>query len=120
MKRFILILTLLFSAVAINAQNADQQQTPEQRAHIEAMHLQKLVSTNDDQTKKAEAIFLAKIKEINAILNDGSKTAPEQEKAIADVRAEKDNELAQVLTADQFAVYRHKMEEIAARKNSGQ
>jgi hypothetical protein len=117
MKRFILILSLLFSAVAINAQQQQTEQTPEQRAHIQAMRLQKLVSTNDEQTQKAEVIFLAKINAINAIMTDASKTPDQQKAAVDQVKAEKDKELSQILTAEQYTTYRAKMDEIAARKN---
>ncbi len=121
MKRFIFLFALIFSGVMVNAQATQTTeqapaQTPEQHAHAQAMHLQKLVSTNDDQTQKAEAIFLERDKAIQAILNDGTKTAQEQQDAIAKVKADKDVELSQVLTADQYAVYRHKMEQLAARK----
>src|ERR1700749_3931857 len=114
MKRIIILLSILFSAVAVNAQTTE---TPEQRAHIQAMHLQKLVSTTDEQTQKAEAIFLAKIQAIDAILKDPSKSKEQQQADIAQVRAEKDKELQTVLTPDQFTIYKNKMDEIAARRN---
>jgi hypothetical protein len=114
MKRIIILLSILFSAVAVHAQTTE---TAEQRAHNQALHLQKLVSTNEDQTQKAEAIFLAKILAIDAILKDSSKSKEQQQADIAQVRAEKDKELQAVLTADQYTTYKNKMDEIAARKN---
>ena len=122
MKRIIILLSILFSAVAANAQSATTTQTQEpsaeQRAHTQAMRLQKLVSTSDEQTQKAEAIFLSKIQAIQAITADNSKTDAQKKADIEQVKADKDKELAAVLTADQYTVYRNKMDQIAARKNN--
>jgi hypothetical protein len=115
MKRLILLLSILFSAVAVKAQSTDQ--TPEQRAHIQAEHLQKLCATTDEQTQKAEVIFLAKIKEINAILTDNTKSSDQKKIDVDKVKAEKDAQLKLILTPDQYTIYRNKMDEVAARRN---
>ena len=118
MKRIILLLSILFTGVAINAQSSEP--TAEQRAHIQAMRLKKLCTTNDDQTQKAEAIFLSKILAIKAITEDSSKTNDVKKAEIEKVKAAKDIELSQILTSDQFATYRNKMDQMAGRKDGQQ
>ncbi len=115
MKRLILILGVLFTFVAANAQQAATRPAQE-RAHAQALRLKKLVSLSDDQMVKVEAIFLARAEAIDAINADAAKS-PEQKKAdIQNVRDAKETELKAVLTADQYTQYQQQKASRKARK----
>lgn len=115
MKRLILILGVLFTFVAANAQQAATRPAQE-RAHAQALRLKKLVSLSDEQMVKVEAIFLARAEAVDAINADAAKS-PEQKKAdIQKVREEKETELKAVLTADQYTQYQQQKASRKARK----
>ncbi len=115
MKRLILILGVLFTFVAANAQQPATRPAQE-RAHAQAMRIKKLVSLSDEQTVKVEAIFLARAEAVDAINADASKS-PEQKKAdIQKVRDEKEAEIKAVLTADQYTQYQQQKANRQARK----
>lgn len=122
MKHIIILLGLIFSFSVANAQAGDQQTADQQRAHTQALRLKKNLNLSDDQTTKVEAVFLARIQEIAAITNDASKPAPQQQAEIDAVKKAKDNELATILTPDQFAQYKHLQEakKERAQATSGQ
>jgi Spy/CpxP family protein refolding chaperone len=115
MKRIIFILTILISAVTANAQQSTAT-TPEQRAHTQALRVQKLVSASDEQTQKLEVIFLARANAINAITSDASKTDEQKKTEIAQVKADKDKEIAGVLTPDQYITYQNQLKAVQARQ----
>ena len=116
MKRIFLILGVLFTFVAVNAQQAQTTPTPQERAHNQALRLKKLVSLSDEQTTKVEAVFLSRAIAVDAIEADAAKT-PEQKKAdIKKVREEKDNELKAILTAEQYTQYEQQKANRKARQ----
>ena len=120
MKRIIFILSFVFITTAINAQQAGEQTPEQQRAHTMALRLKKLVSATDEQTQKAEVIFLSRFTEINAVIADTTKTAEEQNAAIEQINTAKENELATVLTPEQFIKYQEQRKAAAARQTGGQ
>ncbi|HET6990614.1 MAG TPA: hypothetical protein VFJ43_04785 [Bacteroidia bacterium] len=123
MKQAILILGLIFSFATVKAQVANttttEQPTNQQKAHNQALKMQKMLTLSDDQTVKVEAVLLNKIEKISAITADASKTADVQQNEINGVKDASDKELAGIMTPDQYALYLHKKQEAqAARKEN--
>jgi hypothetical protein len=116
MKRIILLFGLIFSLVAVKA-NAGETPTNEQKAHNQAIGLQKLVSLSNEQTAKVEAVLLSKIVEIEAITNDASKDAAAKQSAIEGVKKAKDSELAAIMSPEQYSLFLNKRDEIKQRKD---
>lgn len=115
MKRIILLFGLIFSLVAVKA-NAGETPTNEQKAHNQAMAMQKMLTLSEDQTVKVEAVLLKKIVGIQTISANGKEAAVQQNE-IQGVKDTTDKELAAILTPDQFALYLHKKEEAKTRKD---
>jgi periplasmic protein CpxP/Spy len=105
MKRILLVLGLILSFVAVNAQTAQQQPTAQERAHNQAIKLQKQLMLSDDQTARVEPVILARINEVDAIKADASKTDDQKRAATEQVRTAKDTELSAILTPDQYKKY---------------
>jgi hypothetical protein len=116
MKRIILLFGLIFSLVAVKA-NAGETPTNEQKAHNQALGIQKLVSLSNEQTVKVEAVLLSKIVEIETITNDVTKDAAAKQSAIDAVKKNKDSELAAIMSPEQFSMFVNKRDEIKQRKD---
>lgn len=116
MKRIILLFGLIFSLVSVNA-FAGETPTNEQKAHNQAIGIQKLVSLSNDQTVKVEAVLLSKIIAYDAILNDLTKDGAAKNEAIDALKKQKDQELAQIMTPEQYSMFVNKRDEIKARKD---
>jgi hypothetical protein len=118
MKRLFLILGLILSFGLAKAQTATttdlSNPTPEQRAHSLTLKMQKNLQLTDEQAVKCEAVFLARINEVEAIKADATKTPEQKQIDIDAVNAAKDVELSNIMTPDQFARYKSMKE----RKNT--
>ncbi|MBI3509377.1 MAG: hypothetical protein HY064_01850 [Bacteroidetes bacterium] len=106
MKHIVILFSLVFSFGLANAQTADRA-SDQDRAHTQALRMKKNLTLSDDQTTKVEAVLLARLQAIDAIKKETDKSASQQESEIDAVKTEKDNELATILTADQYAQYKH-------------
>jgi hypothetical protein len=117
MKHLILIVGLMFSFVAAKSQTATTP-TPKEKAHTQAMKMQRALGLSDDQTVKAEAVVLVKIEKIAAISKDASKTEEVQSNEIETAKETCDQGLKAIFTPDQYTVYQHKLEAARARKEN--
>lgn len=107
MKRFFFLFLLIAASVAVKAQTATEapKATPEERAHTQTLRLQKLLTLTPEQFTQVEQIMLTRVKKVDAIKADQTKSK-EEKKAAADVAtAEQDKELEKVLTKEQYAKY---------------
>lgn len=116
MKRIILLFGLIFSLVAVQAK-AGETPTNEQKAHNQAIGIQKLVSLSAAQTAQVEAVLLSKIIELETITNDVSKDAAAKQAAIEVVKKQRDTELAAIMSPEQFSMFVNKRDEIKTRKD---
>jgi hypothetical protein len=127
MKRLFFVLGLLFAGVAVNAQTAQTttqstEQTPQQKAHIQAMRMQKNLTLSAEQTTQVEAVLLAKIEAIDKVKNDASKTPDAKKAEIEKIKADKDQELSTILTPAQYTQYtemKTKQKDRSAAANGG-
>ncbi len=109
MKQVILIIGLMFSFAVANAQVAytptTEKPTNEQKAHNQALKMQKNLTLTNDQTVKVEALALSRLDAIAVIKSDATKTAEVQQKEIQALNDSKEKELQTILTPDQFTLY---------------
>lgn len=124
MKQVILIIGLLFSFAMVNAQVAYtptvEKPTNEQKAHNQAMRMQKGLALTAEQTVKAEAIQLSRIQGVAAIKNDATKAENIKQSEIQAVNDAKDKELSEIMSAEQFATFVKNRNEIKARQQQAQ
>ncbi len=118
MKRIILLFGLIFSLVAVKA-NAGETPTNAQKAYSQSIGIQKMVSLTDDQRVKVEAVLLSKMVAIEAINGDLTKDGAAKLEAIEALKQTKDQELAAIMTPDQFALFTAKRAEMKTKKESG-
>src|SRR4051812_2349586 len=109
MKQVILILGLIFSIATVKAQVAYSQATPvpptnQEKAHSQALKMEKMLGLSSDQTVKVETVLFNKIEKISAITADASKTADVQQNEINAAKDAADKELAGIMTPDQYAL----------------
>lgn len=120
MKRILLIFGLMLSFAAANAQAQTTEPTQqEQRAHTQALKMQKMLTLTPEQTPQVEAVILKNIKAKEAVTQDASKSAEEQQKELEALKVQKDNELATIFTSEQLATYKLKKQQMEARQNMG-
>ncbi|HEU4716377.1 MAG TPA: hypothetical protein VFU15_01010, partial [Bacteroidia bacterium] len=111
MKRIILLFGILLSFAAVRAQSATSAApadapTPQQKAHTQAMQMQKMLGLSDEQTTSVEALFLTRIQSIDQINNDATKTDQQKKEDIQKVRDQNETDVLAVLTPDQIAKYK--------------
>lgn len=115
MKRIVTLFVILFSAVAVNAQQPTL--TPSQeRAHVVTVRMNKIVALSEDQFAKVEAVNQAKFSAIELINANAAKTKQEKEAEIAQVVADKDKEIQAILTPEQWTKYQQAKEDKKKRK----
>lgn len=119
MKRILLIFGLILSFAAANAQAQAEPTQQEQRAHTQAMKMQKMLTLTPEQTPQVEAVILKNIKAKEAVTQNASKPAEEQQKELDALKVQKDNELATIFTSEQLATYKLKKQQMEARQNMG-
>lgn len=124
MKRLFFVFGLLLTGLAVNAQTAQPataqqtEQTAQQRAHTQALRMQKNLSLSAEQTTQVEAVFLSRNEAIDKIKADASKTPEVKKKEIEQVKVDKDAELANILTPAQLSQYNDIKAKKAARKQA--
>jgi protein CpxP len=113
MKKLLLpLLALVLSATAVSAQTTPQdggrpRHTPEEMATRQTEGLTKRLGLNADQSTKVQQIMLDRDKEMMAMrgqMQTGTDRSQLREQMQAN-RAKYDDQLKQVLTADQFTKY---------------
>ena len=117
MKRIILLFGLIFSLDAVKA-NAGETPTNEQKAYKQSIGIQKIVSLSDEQRVKVEAVLLSKMVAIEAINGDLTKDGAAKLEAIEVLKKAKDQELAAIMTPDQFALFTAKRAEMKTKKET--
>lgn len=110
MKRFFLFLCLLTASVAVNAQTPAStteapKATAEERAHTQTLRLQKILTLTTEQSPKVEQIILTRVKAVDAIKADASKTKEVKKAEVDAAVAIQDKELEKVLTPEQYTKY---------------
>lgn len=122
MKQLMIIIGLMFTFAVANAQVANtptvEKPTNQQKAHNQALKMQKGFALTDEQTKKIEAIQLSRMDEIAAIKSASNLTDDVKQTRIKAVHDAKDLELSAILTPDQYAQFLAQREEIRARKQA--
>jgi protein CpxP len=110
MKKFLLplfaVVSMSFSASAQTAapqHEKHQRRSPQEMAGHQAKRLSKELNLSADQSAKVEQIMATRAQEMQALRADGS-ARPSREQMQAN-RAKYDDQLKQVLTADQFTKY---------------
>jgi hypothetical protein len=105
MKRLFVLFAFILTASFAQAQSAQVAENPTERAHAQALSLKKQLGLSDEQTAKAEAIYLARHNEVEAIKNDAAKSQEEKDNATTIVRKEKEKEIQALLTPEQLIKY---------------
>lgn len=123
MKRILFILLLLTGAVAVNAQNQEAPKaTAEERAHSQAMHWQKILTLSGEQLPKVEQVILTRMKTIDALKADATKSKEVKKAEAAAANAKQDADLKTILTPEQYTKYieQKKAKEDRRKATSGQ
>jgi Spy/CpxP family protein refolding chaperone len=121
----ILMVTLLSIAVcsALQAQNANSKLTEEQRGELKLkMDAYKdRLNLNEDQSAKVEAINIRFYESLLEIKTEGGSKLSRYKK-LKQVSRNKDKEMKEVLTAEQYKIYKEQQkefkEEIKSRRNN--
>ena len=116
MKRIILVFGLIFSLVSFKA-NAGTP-TNAEKAHNQTLKMTKVLSLSADQQTAVEALLLSKLNEVDAINADETKDGAAKEKALEQLKTERDARLAEILTPTQYSTYLHEREVRQQRHNS--
>jgi hypothetical protein len=117
MKRIILLFGLIFSLVAVKA-NAGGAPTNAEKARSQSMSMQKVLTLSEEQRVKVEAVLLSKYVAIDAVINDVNTDGAAKQSAIQAINAQKDAELAAIMTPDQYATFVKKREDVRVRKET--
>lgn len=105
MNRLFVLFAFILTATFAQAQSVQVAENPTERAHTQALRLQKQLGLSEDQTAKVEAIYLDCYNEVEAIKNDAAKTQEEKDNTTVIVRKEKEKEIQALLTPDQLIKY---------------
>lgn len=105
MNKLFVLFALILTATFAQAQTTQVAENPTERAHTQALRLQKQLGLSEDQTAKVEAIYLSCHGEVETIKNDAAKTQEEKDNATTIVRKEKEKEIQALLTPDQLIRY---------------
>ena len=104
MKKLLLTLTIVFSLLILcSAQQQGGQKTPEERAAIQTEWMKNTMNLTDDQLSKVESLnleYAVKMEEVRQI--KGKLNKLKKAKSISD---EKDSQLKNVFTKEQFDQY---------------
>ena len=88
-----------------------QNTTPEQRAHFEDRWMKKDLNLSGDQVAKVEKINLNSAHRMQSIFNSGEGRL-RMFRDVMKARDDKDEELRNVMTGDQFAKFKSKQDEM--------
>ena len=112
MKQFNLIIALLFSFAGAREQGAKTiPQTNEQKAHTQALKMQKILTLSEDQTVKVEVVLLKRIEKIAAISNETETSGDVKQNEIQEAKDASEKELAAIFTPEQYTIFLRKKEE---------
>jgi Spy/CpxP family protein refolding chaperone len=119
MKSILVLFAFILTSGFVSAQQAQTTAlTPNQeRAHVKAVQLQKLLALTEGQTASIETIYVAQFNEIDAINADVNKTQEQKDTEIATVRKTKDKEVMAVLTPEQQTKFTETKQQHKDRKN---
>jgi periplasmic protein CpxP/Spy len=117
-KNIFVLFAFILTASFAQAQSAQVAENPTERAHTQALGLQKQLGLTEEQTAKAEAIYLARHNEVEAIKNDATKSQEQKDNAITIVRKEKEKEIQALLTPEQLIKYNELKTVRQNRKNA--
>ncbi|GAB4136473.1 MAG: hypothetical protein Fur0041_10950 [Bacteroidia bacterium] len=119
MKKIAFLFAFLFSILAINAQNASSPN--QERAHVQAIRMQKSLALSQEQTDKVETVFLNHLNEFEKIKADQNLSKEQKEAEFKKNQESKDAELQKILTPEQFNRYQEMLKERREqRAQSGQ
>lgn len=105
-KHLYLLLVTLLCCTLVQAQESEEfkNTTPEQRAKVQTDLLKSRLQLNEEQTTKVAAINLKYAKQMEPVIkNSGGKLAKFRE--AKKINEQKEGELKQVLTTEQFSTY---------------
>lgn len=104
-------LLLLFSTIRAQSAEDFKNTTPEQRAQLQTGMMKSKLQLSDEQTTKVAAINLKYAKQMEPVIKgEGSKLSKYRE--AKKINEQKDAELKQVFTEDQFSRYEKAKEEM--------
>jgi Spy/CpxP family protein refolding chaperone len=113
MKRItnIIVLLLLVTITATNA-SAQSKMTDEQKKEAKARYQEykEKLNLTDDQSKKVDAINTTWFEGISALKN-AEDTKMAKYKKLKSLNADRDKQMKEVLTKDQFKIYKQQQEE---------
>lgn len=118
MNRIFVLFAFILTATFAQAQTAQVAENPTERAHSQALGLQKQLGLSAEQTTQAEAIYLARHNEVEAINNDANKSQEQKDADIVIVRKEKEKQIQALLTPDQLIKYNEIKTTRQNRKNA--
>lgn len=118
MKRIFVLFAFILTASFAQAQTAQVAENPTERAHAQALGLQKQLGLSAEQTAQAEAIYLARHNEVEAINNDANKSQEQKDSDIVIVRKEKEKQIQALLTPEQLIKYNEIKTTRQNRKNA--
>ena len=121
MKRLLFVFGLLIAGVTVQAQTAtattqQSQPTAKERAHNQALRMQKTLALSEAQTTQVEQVCLTSIQKIDAIKADASKSKEVKDQEIAQARNDKDAQIMAILTPEQVTKYKEMKAQRQQRK----
>lgn len=117
MKRIFVLFAFILTATFAQAQSQTVE-SPTERAHTQALGLQKQLALTEEQTAKAEEIYLARYNAVQAIKADATKSQDQKDADIIAVRKQKDLEIIALLTPEQAAKYDELKKVMEERQNA--
>lgn len=119
MKRIVALFAFILVATFANAQQAQTTTSANaERAHSQAIRLQKQLGLTQDQVTKVEAVMLAKINAIDAVNADVNKSKEQKDTEIAQIRSDKEQELIAIFTPEQATKYAEMKAQRQQRRNA--
>lgn len=115
MKRLFVLFAFVLTATFAHAQSTETPTPAAERAHSQAIRMQKQLALTAEQTTQIEAILLARHNEIDAVNADVNKTQEQKDTEIATIRGQKEKEMLAVMTVDQQSRYTEMKAQRAAR-----
>lgn len=116
-KKLFFVSSLLWMMV-ITANGQPQNRTPEERAKRQTDMIVEATGCDAATKTKVEAISLKYAKEMTALFEKGQDREAMRE-PLKELRDKQEAELKGVLTADQFAKYKAKLEEMRKAREAG-
>ena len=109
-KYIILLAVVLTGVVAVNAQNKEDLPPAEDRAQMQTEFMTEKLELSEDQVPQVLTINLTAAKKIDEVMQLTNKM--KKFKAFRSAMMEKDEALKDILTKDQFKLYKESKEEM--------